>query len=73
VAIVSHSRIVNCDEISWLLHPRCIFTWAPVRVESVQAQINDNEKDCVTVLASVMAAGDKLLLTFLAAGQDLEE
>jgi hypothetical protein len=25
---VPHSRIVNCDETSWLLHPRGILTWA---------------------------------------------
>jgi hypothetical protein len=26
--IIDPSRIVNCDETSWLLHPRGILTWA---------------------------------------------
>jgi hypothetical protein len=42
---------------------------APLGAVSVQVQINGDEKDCVTVLASVTAAGDKLPLAFLAAGK----
>jgi hypothetical protein len=63
------SRIVNCDETAWLLHPKGILTWARAGSESVQAKINGDEKDCLTVLASVTAAGDKIPLSFFASGK----
>jgi hypothetical protein len=63
------SRIVNCDESAWLLHPKGILTWADLGCQIVHAKINGDEKDSVTVIASVTAAGEKLPLAFIASGK----
>ena len=62
-------NIVNCDETSWKLYPSGILTWADVGSEDVQIQIHGDEKECLTVLASVTATGEKLPLYFLAKGK----
>jgi hypothetical protein len=46
-----------------------VLTWAKHGSESIQAEINGNEKDCVTVLASVTAVGAKILHVFIAVGK----
>jgi hypothetical protein len=69
VQTVPRSWIVNCDETAWLLHPNPILTSAERGSDSIQAKINGNKKDCVTVLASVSASGSKLPLVFIAAGK----
>jgi hypothetical protein len=66
---VEPSQIVNCDEISWLLHPRGIFTWAEMGCQTVHAHITGDEKDCITVVASVISRGQKLSLAFTASGK----
>jgi hypothetical protein len=66
VETVSPSRIINCDETSWLLHPKGTLIWAELQCQAVQAKINGDEKDCITVVACVTAAGEKLPLAFIA-------
>jgi predicted transposase YbfD/YdcC len=66
---VSPSRIVNCDESFWLLHPKGIPTWAALGCQAVQTKTNGAEKDCITIVARVILAGEKLTLAFLAPGQ----
>jgi hypothetical protein len=63
------SRIVNCDETSWLLHPRGIFTRAEIGCQIVHAHIRGDEKDCIIVVVSVTENGEKLLLAFIAPGK----
>jgi hypothetical protein len=71
ITAVDLSRIVNCDETSWLLHPKGILTSAGLGCQSVQAKINGDEKDCITVMASVTASGGKLPLAFIASGKTM--
>jgi hypothetical protein len=66
---VDPSLTVNYDETSWLLHPRGILTWAEMGCQTVHAHITGDEKDCITVVASVTASGEKLPLTFIASGK----
>ena len=63
------SRIINCDETSWKLYPNGILTWAETGAEDVSVGILGDEKECLTVLASVTADGRKLPLYFLAKGK----
>jgi hypothetical protein len=61
--------VVNCDETAWRIIPTGLLTWAPVGADSVSVELEANEKDCVTVLASVTAAGKKLDLFAVAQGK----
>jgi serine/threonine protein kinase len=63
------NMIVNCDETAWRIIPSGLVTWAPVGADSVSVEVNANEKDSVTVLASVTAAGEKLQLFAVAQGK----
>jgi hypothetical protein len=38
------SGIINCDEISWLLHPKSILTCVELGYQAVQAKISGDEK-----------------------------
>jgi hypothetical protein len=60
------SRINNCDETARLLDPNGVLTWAEPGSESIRAKIHGNEKDCVTVLSSVIAIKTKIPLVFIA-------
>jgi hypothetical protein len=51
IVTVEPSRIVNRDETSWLLHPKGILTSAERGCQAVQAKINGEEKECITVVA----------------------
>jgi hypothetical protein len=61
--------VVNCDETAWRLLPSGLLTWAPVGADGVTVRLNGNEKDSITVLASVTAGGDKLPLFAIAKGK----
>jgi hypothetical protein len=54
---VPWNRIIECGETSWLLHPNGILTWGEVGAESVQTKIPGNEKETITIVASVTAPG----------------
>jgi predicted transposase YbfD/YdcC len=66
---VNPSRIVNCDETFWLLHPRSILTCVDMGCQTVHARITGDEKDRITVVASVTASGEKLSLALIAPGK----
>jgi hypothetical protein len=61
--------VVNCDETAWRLVPTGLMTWAPVGAENVRVDPGTNEKDSVTILASVTADGQKLPLFAIAKGK----
>ena len=61
--------ILNCDETSWKLYPGNILTWARCRSENVRINVHGDEKECITVLATITANGGKLPLYFLASGK----
>jgi hypothetical protein len=63
------SLIVNCDETAWRILPSGLLTWAPIGADGVTVRLDGNEKDCVTVLASITASGDKLPLLAIAKGK----
>jgi hypothetical protein len=60
------NRISNCDKDSWPLYPNVILPRTEVGAESVQSKIVGNEKENITIVASVTAIGDKLPLRFRA-------
>lgn len=61
--------VVNCDETAWRIVPSGLVTWAPVGEENIRVCPGANEKDSVTVLASVTATGQKLPLFAIAKGK----
>ena len=69
LAEVPHSRIINCDETSYCLYPKGLLTWAVVGQDNVKTLIQGNEKDNMTVIASITAEGKKLPLMFIAKGK----
>jgi hypothetical protein len=71
IVTVERSRIINCDETSWLLHPKRILTSAERGCPAVPAKINGDEKECITIVAWVTAAGEKLPLAFIASGKKM--
>jgi hypothetical protein len=55
-------RIINIDETNWRTVAGGFMTWAHTSTESVQCQIDNDEKEGVTVIAAVDAAGGKIAL-----------
>lgn len=66
---VSHDLIINMDETHWQTFPNGILTWRMTGDDAVQVKIDGNEKQGLTVLASVTASGKKLPLLILAKGK----
>jgi hypothetical protein len=64
-----HDRILNVDETAWRVYPTGLRTWAEKGSQGVQINIAGNEKDSLTVLATVRADRTKLPLVILAAGK----
>lgn len=69
LATVDNRRILNCDETAWRIIPNGLLTWAPVGEDSVSVSVKANDKDAITVLATVTAAREKLPLFFIAKGR----
>jgi hypothetical protein len=61
--------VVNCDETAWRMVPSGMVTWAPIGQDEVTVRLDGNEKDSITVLASVTAGGTKLSLFAIAKGK----
>ena len=61
--------IINMDETHWQTFPNGIMTWRTTGSDSVQVRMNGNEKQGLTVLASITATGRKLPLLILAKGK----
>ena len=66
---VDRDCLINADETSWTVFPNNIFTWSTTGSENVSITCQGNDKDCLTVLASITANGGKLPLYFLATGK----
>jgi hypothetical protein len=54
--------VLNCDETGWKLYPNSILTWADTGSQNMGISITGNEKDALTVLATVSLTGQKLPL-----------
>jgi hypothetical protein len=65
----AHDLVVNCDETAWTVIPSGLLVWAPVGADGVTVNTNANDKECVAVLASTTAAGNKLPLFAIAQGK----
>jgi transposase-like protein len=66
---VPHGHVLNTDETSWLLWPRGILTWTERDSDHPHVLIRGDEKENLTALATVTAAGERLPLFFLARGK----
>jgi hypothetical protein len=45
--------ILNCDETAWRLYPNNILTWWDTAADSVSIHIQGDEKEALTVLATI--------------------
>jgi hypothetical protein len=63
--------VLNCDETSWKLHPNGILTWAATGSQNVAIATSGNEKDALTVMATISLAAQKLPLYILAKGETM--
>jgi hypothetical protein len=61
--------LVNCHETAWRAVPTGLVSWAPTGQDGVSIRVNGNEKDSLTVLASVTAGSGKLPLFAIAKGK----
>jgi hypothetical protein len=61
-----NNLIINCDETSWRLFPDNILTWWQTGEDEVSTFIQGDEKDCLTVLATISASGNKWRLFCMA-------
>ena len=61
--------IVNVDETGWAVIPNNLRVWHMVGKDHVVRYVNGNDKDKVTVVASIAADGTKLPLQFIAKGE----
>ena len=66
---VSHSRILNADETAWKIMPNGLTTWTVKGTDNIQLLVNDDAKECLTVMATITAAGTKLPLFIIAKGK----
>jgi hypothetical protein len=63
---VVNGRIINCDETAWKVMSNGLLTWARVGTHSVAVEARLNEKDAITVFASVTASRKNLPLHLIA-------
>lgn len=61
--------VINIDETFWRVIPGDLRTWGENGPDSLQIHPNGDEKDGVTVVAAVTAAGTKLPLQIIATGE----
>jgi hypothetical protein len=66
---IPHDRIINIDETNWRSVAGGIWTWATTGSESVSCLVEQNEKEGITVIAAIDAAGTKLPLTVIGKGK----
>ena len=66
---VPHERVVNCDETAWRILPCGCTTWAKKGSDNIVVTTKDDEKEAITVLASITASGTKLPLLIIAKGR----
>jgi hypothetical protein len=62
-------RIINIDETNWRTVASGFLTWGLKGAESVQCNIDNDDKEGVTVIAAINAEGQKLPLTVIGKGK----
>jgi hypothetical protein len=62
------THFINMDETSWQVIPNRVITISNKGQEQVKCVFDGNQKDRVTVIASISAAGEKLPLWLIAQG-----
>jgi hypothetical protein len=58
-------RLINIDETHWTLVAGGLLTWARKDRESVQCDIQNDDKEGITAIAAIDSAGNKLPLMAL--------
>jgi hypothetical protein len=54
---IPSDRIYNADETSWRLYPTGVTTWAERGSENISSATSGNDKECLTVMATIRADG----------------
>jgi hypothetical protein len=65
---VGNRRVINCDETAWRVISNGMLIWAPIGEEGVSVSLKANEKDAITVIASVSHSHEKLHLFLIPKG-----
>jgi hypothetical protein len=63
--------IINCDETAWRFYPNKILAWWEIDADDISISVQGDEKEAVTVLATISASGVKGPLFFIAKGQTM--
>ena len=66
---VPKDHIVNVDETAWFFYPKGLLTWATKGSTDITISINGSDKDNITALCAITAAGTKLPMMLIAAGK----
>jgi hypothetical protein len=69
LATEDNDLILNCDETAWRLYPEGILTWWDTGADNVSISIQGDEKDSMTVLATISASHQKWPLFCVAKGK----
>jgi hypothetical protein len=64
-------RVINVDETNWRTVAAGFLTWGLKGADSVQCNIDNDDKEGVTVIGAIDAAGKKLPLTVVGKGKTL--
>jgi hypothetical protein len=62
-------RVINIDETNWRTVSAGFLTWAMKGAESVNCMVDNDDKEGVTVIAAIIAVGEKLPLTAIGKGK----
>ena len=65
---VDMHHILNADETCWTILPHGAVTWAEKGSDGVNILTQDDDKQAITAMATISAAGDKLPLFLIAKG-----
>ena len=69
LANVPQDRILNAEETAWKIMPNGITTWAIRGSDNVKLIVEDDTKECLSVMATITAAGTKLPLFIVTRGK----
>jgi hypothetical protein len=69
LSTVPPDTIYNADETSWRLYPNGVTTWAERGSENISITTRGDEKECLTVMATIRADGKRVPLYILARGK----
>ena len=66
---VPKDHIVNVDETAWFFYPKGLLTWAEKGSSNIALSIGGSDKENITALCAITAAGTKLPMMLIAAGR----